>query len=798
MSSLGVPPHRRVPPDKGCASEVENGTSPISPRGLRARHASHLRFAAFATLALSAIFSMPSIDRFGIDAITPRTANAAPQAPLVAPTPKPFFVPESILARPGEPHDLFAAGDVVRNVSAWPSGAPGTAKLGDDGRDDTAWVGLTGASHWTYRVQFQRPQHVSLLRARFGVDAGRGVPIAYRWEAAAPIEGVCAPIDADDPADARFVAIDGASDAQANLQPGNIAPQPTARSWFVDVDACALRLSIDGTNGGAPVIRELSAIEGARDVLREATASADRSLDGTSGADVLDGTYERAWIGAPPSGSAGAPSRSHVYTLTIKLAEPAPIDRVHLVLGGDATSAPRLGASDAADPIGRTYGVADAPVRYRLEGSDDGVVFTTLATEPRAKNGAILPVRRRLITFAPRALRALRLTIDGATGGDGRPDPFAAPVVREVSAYRADDARPLLFSPWILSVNANPAGETHESRGGELANDAYWTKFLDLRFSTVLPALRKDDRYARMLGNVGQLVDAKRTPSSGMAIESIEGDDPTLDEELLVASTPRPIVVLSGSNNWDYAKLSGPDRKDKSRWRWDPLRAASARPNGGMGQLQRAVKARVSPFLGFCGGAQILALLEAKSRGDDGGVIDAILRRTTGRPIRGFAPASALERTWPGDGKPRMQVVFAARDPLFRDLVGSGDRTSTQAFPESHADVVRPSAFLPGAPLSRFEVLATSVFCGPDVIDGGPDDRAFPNPSGAGKCARVPEVFRSNDGGYPIIGAQFHAEQYDFPTAAEGDPAESTADARLFIAAEYEAIVDAYLKNPAK
>jgi hypothetical protein len=56
----------------------------------------------------------------------------------------------------------------------------------------------------------------------------------------------------------------------------------------------------------------------------------------------------------------------------------------------------------------------------------------------------------------------------------------------------------------------------------------------------------------------------------------------------------------------------------------------------------------------------------------------------------------------------------------------------------------------------------------------------------------VPEAFRSKDPSWPVIGAQFHAEQHDFPTAAPGDPPEATADPRLFMAGVYEDIVDAY------
>ena len=177
-----------------------------------------------------------------------------------------------------------------------------------------------------------------------------------------------------------------------------------------------------------------------------------------------------------------------------------------------------------------------------------------------------------------------------------------------------------------------------------------------------------------------------------------------------------------------------------------------------------------------------------------GNEIDSVLRRSTGVLNRGFAPDSALERAWPGETQPRAEVVFDGRDALFADIAGDKHRSSTHAFPESHFDVVRPDAFMPHGPLHRFEVLATSMFCGLSVVAAGPNDTAFPNPAGAGRCAKVTETFRSTNPGYPVIGAQFHAEQLDFTVPAKGDPAESVADSRLFVAAAYEQIVDAYVR----
>ncbi len=539
---------------------------------------------------------------------------------------------------------------------------------------------------------------------------------------------------------------------------------------------------VDRTNAGPPVLREVQAIESARDVLSSGAASDDGAYPGTSASGAIDGTYARRW--------AGAPGKSR-WTLRVDLDEPQPIDRVRLVLGFDATSTPRAGG-------GRSYAVAWAPVHYTLEASEDGRRFVAVASEPLRADGAILPLRRRLVTMVePRTVRALRLVMTGATGSSGLPEAGGVPVVREIAAYRADDDRPVLAAPWILSVNANPAAESRTTPGGEVTNDAYHAKFLQGRFARLLPVLRRDDRYARSLGAFGEPLDAPPSDEAGEVLESIEGDDPLLDPQLLAQSSPPPITVLSGSNDWDYATETGPDAAHPKRWHWDPLRDAHL---GGMGQMAAAVRHRVAPFIGFCGGAQILGLLEAKrsdasSPEEDGRTIDQVLRRTSGHPIRGFALPIDVERAWPTDPHPpRAKIQFVPNDPLFADVSGPFRRTTTQALPESHADAIRPDAFLPGGPLARFEVLATSAFCAQDVVAASPRDGVFPNPSGPGSCDTVPEAFRSSGGAWPIIGAQFHAEQRDFASAAQGDPPESVADAQLFFAAAYEQMVDAYVR----
>jgi hypothetical protein len=626
----------------------------------------------------------------------------------------------------------------------------------------------TAEKPWKFAATFHGPAHLGLLRARFGVDPTFGVPTTFHWEFR-PALGSSPCSDRPGASGPGWTPLYGTDQALPPVEAASA--QPTRRSWFVDVDACAVRLVVDATNGGDPVVRDLSAIESARDVLRGARASDDGAYPGFEAAGAIDGTYARRWAGAHGKAS---------WTLRVDLPRPELVDRVRLVLGYDARSIPRPGA-------GRSYVVAWAPLRYVLEASEDGRHFSPIASETRRPDGEILPVRRRLVTLpSARPVRALRLVMSAATDASGLPSDGGVPVVREIAAYRADDPRPLLQPPWILSVNANPSAQFHALPGGEVVNDEAWAGLVQRRFATVLPALRRDDRFSRRLGADGEPLDGLPHDAAGEAIESIEGDDPLLDERLLTASSPPPIVVLSGSNDWEYAEQTEADRANPRRWMWDPLEDASS---GGMGRVAKAVGHRAAPFLGFCGGAQLLGLLEA--RAVDGGAcdqctIDAVLERTTGDPIRGFAPLREIERSWPTDlSGGRARVDFPPGDPLFADLSGRSGRSSSQALPLMHADALRPDAFGRGGPLDRFELLASSRFCAPPprAEDGiGP------------RCASLPQAFRSRDRAWPVIGAQFHPEQRDFATAAPGDPPESVADARLFLAATFEQIVDAYVR----
>jgi hypothetical protein len=676
---------------------------------------------------------------------------------------------------------------LVVRVHAEPPRIYDSSRFAIDDSDETAWIGHPAGSQWRWEVALREPVHATLIRANFGDNYLSGVPTALRWEARSPRPGATR-CDASADGVEDYLPLRDAADAPP--PPNGPAYAPTRRSWFVDVDICALRLVVDKTTCGPPIMRQLHLYDGASNVLLGAKASDGSTTSDAQGA--VDGTYERYWAGQP-----GA----RQWALVVSLAEPTPIDRIRLVLGWDAVSTPRgpLGSGP-----GRNYAIAYAPVRYALEVSSDGSNFVSVASTPLSSNSSSLPLRRRLVTLPnPRLVRSLRLAMDGATGPAGVPDPGAMPVVRELSAYRADDPRPVIPEPWLLSVNTNPTAQMQRMTGGARANDAYFAGFVQRRFTPYLAALRGDDFYARVLGPRDELLPVPKYPAAGRALESVEADDPALGEALLAGSSPPPITVLSGSNRWDYPLETTRDRALGPGWPWDPLRDAE---QGGVGQLAAAVKRRSAPFLGFCGGAQVLALLEAK--GPDGmppdqdqEIIDSVIRRTTGRPLRTPAPKQAdIRSAWPGDGRPRVEVTYNPYDPLFEDIAGTERagaplRDTTRAFAERHEDVIRPDAFLSDGPLRDLVLVATSKFCGPEVVAGGPRDPTIANPAGSGRCVSVPEVFRARDGAYPVVGTQFHPEQSDYPFPAPGDPPETLADPLLFLTAVYEHVVDAYLSN---
>jgi hypothetical protein len=258
-------------------------------------------------------------------------------------------------------------------------------------------------------------------------------------------------------------------------------------------------------------VRELQAIESASNLLEGGRATDDGAYPGFRADSVVDGVYETRW--------AGAAGKSQ-WMLRVDTTEPETVDRVRLVLGFASTGVPRPEG-------GRGYALTLAPIHYVLEASDDGAHFPPVAYKPVRVDGTVLPLHRRLVTLSePRRIRALRLVMTGATGATGLPEAGAVPVVRELEAFGAEDHRPVLAAPWVLSVNANPSGQTRFAPGGEIANDAYHAKFLQARLRALWPALRADDRFARSLGAHGEWLDVPANDSAGEVLESIEGDDP--------------------------------------------------------------------------------------------------------------------------------------------------------------------------------------------------------------------------------------------------------------------------------
>jgi hypothetical protein len=670
------------------------------------------------------------------------------------------------------------AGDGLVSVSATPSASHGHARdplvEGSEG-----WTGAEGSGPWTWQAHLRAPAHLAVLRAEWGRSPVVGVPYRYRWQLARPIGGAC---PAGDIAEARFV------DVAVESRPSAPVASPTRRSWFIDDDACALRLRVEASSGGPPTLRGVHAFIGARNVLANARA---RGSDGTDAAAVLDASYATSW---------SAPLMRGRASIEVTLPKPVAIDRVRLVIGADATTVPRRRG------VGRTYAMVRGPRDWLLEASVDGQRFVPIARAPRRAGDVPLKLRRALLEVAPPGpVRALRLTLIGGTDDEGRPiSPHApqvprptsdtggpsamsvGPMVRALAAYAADDRAPVLPAPWVLSVNANPSPMTKRQPGAEIANDVYFTKFLQMRLAEWSPEIARDDRFGRRMGPKGELIDAPRTASSGEALEAIEGDDPALTSELVEQSSPRPLLVLSGAGDWDFAAVARPTAAG-GHYLWDPLRSSR---EGGMGQLAEVVWARSAPLLGFCGGAQILALLDAaRTRAPDAVVLDKVLARADGRSLRSAVVESGLERAWPGDGRPRAEISFDPTDPLFGD-VANGGRAVTYAMPEWHADAVRPSAFSKDGPLGGWKIAARSWLCGP-ATKASRRARAV-----APTCSEIPQAFHTTGPGFPIIGAQFHAEQRAFDVADARDPAWSTADPVLFVAAAWELAVDAWLAHP--
>jgi hypothetical protein len=346
--------------------------------------------------------------------------------------------------------------------------------------------------------------------------------------------------------------------------------------------------------------------------------------------------------------------------------------------------------------------------------------------------------------------------------------------------------------PSFLSVDANPAALAAKQKGGEAFSDGLFARDAYHRLRRIVLGFDADSRWP---------ADASRPRDMGTGrfLEAIEGDDPSFDADLLAAMSPPPVALLSGSFDWDFDPSTEPSPKRRGHWGWDVL-AGPTSPDRGMGQLRSAVRGRVAPMIGFCGGAQILALLDAPGDGDIAAqagyepLLDGILLRTGNRPVRGLVTRKdAYERAWWSDGesldKDRPRIEFDPMSALFAPGEGGHLRSATFELPTSHGDMIRASAF--DTVLRDLEVVATSEFCRPWVAADGPEPTW---PRGEQRCVKVPQAFRSRgDERYPIVGFQFHPEQRDLVRLVGGDPPDARGDALSVLANALDLALDSYV-----
>jgi hypothetical protein len=680
--------------------------------------------------------------------------------------------------------------------------AEGSAALAAvDGDDATAWRGAPDAKRWSVTVPFQRVVHLTLLRVRFGDDAIHGVPASYRWQVQRPNpQGSC-------DADAPFETVrDGYRNDYQGIPflhgPSHI--HALRQALFADDDACALRLQIESMGQsfpslqpGPPVIRELLALEGARSIAAEATVHTLGTSPGAAAkegraallasteAGATDGQYDTFWAGEPGQAA---------WTLELVWPTPRLVDRVALTLGLDAVTVPD------DDGTGRNFTGAYLPTKYRIETSydDDPAHFVGWDRAPA------LPLRRRLLVDpGGRPVKRLRLVVEAATGPWGELDPrLAAPVVRDLEVFAEADARPVVKSPVFMVTNANPAILTHELQGGEASADGLHARDFYGRLRRILGGVDDDTRWP---------ADATRprTVGTGRFVEAIEGDDPTLSPALLRASGPPPTLVLSGAFDWEFDVHTQRTAERPGRVRWNVV--APAGDDGGMGGLSPAVKQRLAPMIGFCGGAQILALLTSMSEPAENvdevearGILDRVLLRNDNSPIRGkLDHPEPYERSFwfdpPALDASRPTLRFSPRDPLFRGLTpedGPAElRRTTREIPISHGDMVRASAFTRG-PLSGYVLAATSTFCRTWVEDSGYEGTRVDEKDPTRRCVTVPQAFRSkNEGRFPIVGFQFHPEQRDLQRLAPGSPPEARGDALNVLANTVDLVLEGYVRS---
>ncbi|MFO0660728.1 MAG: hypothetical protein U0165_12985 [Polyangiaceae bacterium] len=683
--------------------------------------------------------------------------------------------------------------DIVRVPSATSSLENNPALLAFEGDPSWAWRGNAGEKSWIWSTSFKRLVHLALIRAEFGDNAIRGVPSRMRWEVKLPVDGSCEE-------SSSWVPLPGGQRDDGDPNEWLLGPREIharKQSVFADADVCGLRLSITEVDAGGPVLREVAIYEGARSVaaggdVEVVPVLGSPVLDGSTPENILASQYDHLW--------AGQIGRDH-WSLTITLPESQVVDRLSLMLGEDAVQIPDETATR------RKYGVAYMPVHYtvstapELESENFEPVPEALPpTSP--DDGSILPVRRRLIHLStPRAVRVVKIDIHDATDRNGVVSPvMGAPVIREVALFAANDPRPVIRPPLFLSVNANPSPLLESTRELERGPDAH-ARMAYHRLRRIIGGFDADSRWHPDPSR-------RRDRGAGRFLEAIDGDDTTLATPWIQALSPPPVVMLSGSLSWEFGDETKPfkDRSGKPTWTWDPT-ALPTDADRGMGHLRGAVRHRVAPFIGFCGGAQILALLEAGATDGNAPVdpreskpvdVEDVLQRIDNRPIHGaLTEGVPIERSWwfdaPAADSYRPTIKLDATSPLFDFSRVAPPRRESRELPISHVDMLRPSAF--DGPLGTLEIVAESEVCGPWVdSDGGEPTTASETVPGS-SCVRVPQAFLSRDEhAYPLVGFQFHPEQRDFKRLGPNSPPEARGDALNVMANTVDLVLDAYLR----
>ena len=626
--------------------------------------------------------------------------------------------------------DALHAPDLLAVRAADPTGEQ--ARLAVDGRDDTVWTGRAGETQWRWAAAFAQPVHLGLLRARFGSSATSGVPTVFRWEVRAPREARPRP---DVQRCSRRTTrrrhgspLEGADSVGAA---GDLAAQPSRRSWFVDADACALRLVVDRTNAGPPVLREVQAIESAATSCASGDASDDGAYPGMSAGGAIDGTYARRW--------AGAPGKSR-WTLRVDLARAAahrpraPRARLRRDERAARRRRPQLrhrlgaGALHARGERGRASASSRSPASR---------------CAPTGRSCRCAGASSRC--SSPARVRALRLVMTGATGASGLPEPGAVPVVREIAAYRADDTRPILATPWILSVNANPSAESRDTPGrrGDQRRVPREVPAGALRPTPAGAAARRSlrplaraprraaRRAAERRGGRGARVDRGRRSAARRAVPRAEQPAAHRRAERLERLGLR-------------APRRGRTRRTRSAG--TGIRCAT-RASAAWASSRPAVRHRVAPFLGLL-----------RRRADLGAArgASAPTRLARGRPAPHRSGAAAHER--PPD--PRLRAAdrrrarvahrpapAAREDPVRperpavrRPLRARCAARRRRRCPSRTPTPSGPTRSCPAGRWSASRCVATSAFCAPGRRRRRPARRRLPQPerarAGATPCPR--------------------------------------------------------------